>query len=143
MKKNILFLSGLAALTLISCNKELAEQSPNPATNEGTVTLSGFYPSLETQTRIAISGTAASWSSGDEITVFASSEKTPAKFKLTSGDGTANGTFTGKLDGKADDDVYVLYPYLTDPFGTGIDVIPSEVKLHFNGQTQDGFGANA
>lgn len=143
MKKNIISLLGLAALTLISCNIELTEQTPNPVTDKETVTLSGFYPSIEAQTRIAISGNAAKWSSGDEITVFASSAKTPAKFKLTSGDGTTNGTFTGKLEGKADDDVYVLYPYLTDPFGSGIDPAPSEVKLHFNGQTQDGFGTNA
>ena len=34
MKKNIIFLLGLAVLTLISCNKELTEQTPNPVADK-------------------------------------------------------------------------------------------------------------
>ena len=151
MKRNIFFIIAAAAMMLSACSKELTE--PETSVAEGnTVTLIGAYPSMDVDgagssitggTKTSISGTSAKWGAGDEIGVFTASSKTPAKFSLSSGAGTTTGSFTGKLGAESTDEVYVLYPYTTDPYDTGFDIVPTAAKLYFNGQTQDGFGANA
>lgn len=147
MKKNIFLgatIVASAALLLSACSKELTETTQDAGADVKTVTLLGSYPSMAGQTKTEISGNSALWSAGDEIGVFTASSTAPTKFNLASGAGTTDGSFTGKLDAEcAAEKVYVLYPYITDPYDTGFDIIPSKAKIYFNGQTQDGFGENA
>jgi|GEM_PF-1485068 len=153
MKRDIFYIMIMAAVALVfsACSKELTEPA-TPASDGNMVTLFGSYPSrdgagvnpsTEGDTKTSISGNSAKWSTGDEIGVFTASSKTPAKFSLSSGAGTTSGSFTGKLGAEAADEIYVLYPYATDPYDSGFDVVPTAAKLYFNGQTQDGFGAKA
>lgn len=143
MKKYMIVLSAAAVLAASSCSKEPVEVQ-TPAEEAGTVTLFGQYPAIssEGETKVDVSGNAVVWSADDALGVFTASSKSPSRFGISGGAGTANGSFSGKIiDEGAAGDVYAIYPYKEDELG--LDVVPSAVKINFNGQTQDGFGANA
>lgn len=88
---------------------------------------------------MAITGDRAVWSNRDSIGVFNATSTAPAKFTLTSGAGTAEGSFSGKIGYEEGDRLFVLAPYVPDT----VAIIPTAARIGFNGQMQDGFGANA
>lgn len=132
-----------AALVLGSCSKDLTENAgvKKPASNK--LVLFGNYGDVHNAdgTRVSISGDDVAWKADDAIGVFAAASVEPAYFELTSGAGTASAAFEGEVGVEEGDEIYVVSPYFPDQFE--FDMKPSAVKLIFNGQTQDGFGANA
>lgn len=143
MKKYMIILSAAAALAASSCSKEPVEVQ-SPAEENGKVTLFGQYPAIsaEGETKVDVSGNSVMWNGNDALGVFTASSTAPSIFKLSGGAGTVSGSFSGKIiEADAEGDVYAIYPYREDELG--LDVVPSAVKINFNGQTQDGFGENA
>lgn len=142
MKRTIYTAIAAIIPALAACNKELCEEIP---ANDGrrTITLTAAFPKFdgETGTKTAISGNATTWSEKDSIAVFTKKGGKPAKFILTEGANSTSGVFSGSTTAKTGDTLFVAYPYPSDKYGYGYNA--SATKLNFNGQTQDGFGANA
>lgn len=143
MKRYFVFASVAAAVALSACSKEPVEQETAAGDGE-KVTVFASYPEIETdgQTKVDISGTSVVWNADDVLGVFTASSTAPAAFPIEKGAGTVNASFSGKIiEADASGEIYAIYPYREDELG--LDVVPSAVKINFNGQTQNGFGAEA
>lgn len=144
MKKNYICYLAAGALFLSACSKDSVDLTGDGVPAEGStpeVVLFGVHPTTKTTSgsRVAISGDQAVWSEQDSIGVFNATSTAPAKFTLTAGAGSAEGSFAGKIGYEAGDRLFVLAPYVPDT----IAIVPTAAKIGFNGQMQDGFGANA
>ena len=144
MKKNYIWFMAAGALLLGACSKDsvdLADEGFSPEDPTPEVVLFGVHPTTKTASgsRVAITGDQAVWSERDSIGVFTATSTAPAKFTLSEGAGTATGSFAGKVGYEEGDQLYVLCPYVPDT----VEIVPSAAKIGFNGQMQDGFGANA
>lgn len=145
MKKNYIWYLAAGVLSLSACSTDptdLADEV-NPAPAEGVeIELFGVHPTTKTlggKSRVAIAGDRAVWSDRDSIGVFNAASTAPEKFVLTNGEGTAEGTFAGKIGSEEGEKLYVLAPYVPDT----VAIVPTAAKIGFNGQTQDGFGPQA
>lgn len=144
MKKNYICYLAAGALFLSACSKDSVDLASDGVPTEDAapeVVLFGIHPTTKTTSgsRVAISGDQAVWSEQDSIGVFNATSTAPAKFTLTAGAGSAEGSFAGKIGYEAGDRLFVLAPYVPDT----IAIVPTVAKIGFNGQMQDGFGANA
>lgn len=152
MKKNHIWYLAAGALLLGACSTDPTEWADdmNPTPAEGAeIELFGVHPETKTLgggSRVAIAGDRAVWSEQDSIGVFNAASTAPAKFLLTSGAGTAEGTFAGKIGYEEGDKLYVLVPYAAEnPYllDEPEPILPTAAKIGFNGQMQDGFGPQA
>ena len=116
MKTTTFTLSALAVLAgLAACNKENFNSSSSDPIEGNTVkvTLSANQDSNVTRAAIGNTGsdnkTTILWSENDALSVFDAANKN-IEFSITSGIGTASGTFEGEVS-KTSDRYVALYPY--------------------------------
>lgn len=152
MKKNHIWYLAAGALLLGACSTDPTEWADdmNPAPAEGAeIELFGVHPETKTLGGGRASPSRATAPCGASRIRSASStprRPAPAKFLLTSGAGTAEGTFAGKIGYEEGDKLYVLVPYAAEnPYllDEPEPILPTAAKIGFNGQMQDGFGAQA
>lgn len=141
MKQHIFLPTIAAALLASSCGKDLTQADDGMPSDRAVIVLAGERPATHSSggTRVSIAGDESVWSAGDSIGVYTASATAPVRFHLTSGAGTVSGSFGGRIESGRDEQLYVLYPYLPEEIGTA----PTAATISFNGQTQDGFGAEA
>ncbi len=142
MKRNIILYTIAAALLASSCGKDLTQADNGGVPEQKTLTiLAGERPATHSTggTRVSIAGDQSVWSVGDSLGVFTASATAPVRFRLSSGAGTVRGNFGGEIEAEPGERLYVLYPYLPEE----IETIPTAATISFNGQTQDGFGADS
>lgn len=105
MKKSYALLAALAALSVISCQKE----KENTLDSRDDAKLTKITATVnDADTKAYVDGLQVKWSAGDVIAV-ANSEDDVCDFTLSEGANTASGTFSGNLGGKTLGD-YALYP---------------------------------
>jgi len=112
MKKIAIIASILAAVSFVSCNKELTPEVKAPEA-ANTITLN-----LGAETRTTYSGNTTTWNADDSISVFICKHGTQASaewtnYKFTCKDAAA-GTFSAEVDGLSsteDYDMFAFYPY--------------------------------
>lgn len=124
-----------------ACTQDFIEPRQDGTSVESVVCLAGERPEQlpADRSRVDIRGDEALWSRGDQLGVFTAGTKAPACFRLYEGAGTRTGRFTGQIATTEGQELYVLYPYLTDT----LPILPQQARIAFNGQTQDGFGERA
>lgn len=123
-----------------ACTQDMTEPGPDDLSAQN-LSLTGRRPERvpADASRVEIRGDEARWSRGDELGVFTAASTEPARFRLYEGAGTATGRFSGQIAAAEREELYVLYPYLSDT----LPVRPTAARIDFNGQTQDGFGERA
>ncbi len=105
MKKSIVMIATLAALSIVACQKE-KEDLNEPVKGELTEITA---KAGETVTKAYVDGLQVKWSASDVIAVADDSDN-PVSFTLASGENTASGTFSGNLGGASLGN-YAVYPY--------------------------------
>lgn len=113
MKRNVLFATAVAAMALVSCNKELSVNEDNLAMEGTTVLRFGI---VEDATKTAVAGAVNMvWTAGDDIAV--DTGKSGIKtFSLSSGAGTGDGTFVLNEVVTVKENATSFYPASLSPY---------------------------
>ena len=115
MKKSIVLITTLIALSMVACQKEEKNKEPIKAVQLTSIT--AVAKNVDTKT--FVDGFQVKWNAGDVIAV-ANEDEDMVEFTLESGENTASATFTGDLSGKALG-TYAVYPRTTNSFVLGND----------------------
>lgn len=93
---------------LAGCTKDEKRE----ASDDNTISISGIIadPLATTKSNLGQDGLSALWSANDSIGIFSANTKN-AKFIISGGSGTQNGTFSGTVNGTP---LYAYYPYTSE-----------------------------
>ena len=105
MKKSYALLAALAALFVISCQKEKDNEAVS-TDNSKLTTITAV--ATEADTKAYVDDLQVKWSAGDKLAVANASDEV-VEFKLTGGANSASGTFSGDLSGSTLG-TYAVYP---------------------------------
>lgn len=113
MKKYFVFITILAAVSMIACQKEQEKESEPVVEPEKEVVLTTISATAgEAETKTYVDGLQVKWSKDDVIAV-ADEGDDIVEFTLQGEGGVASGSFNGNLSGKALG-TYAVYPYTTN-----------------------------
>lgn len=113
MKKYFVFMTILAAVSMIACQKEQEKESEPVVEPEKEVVFTTISATAgEAETKTYVDGLQVKWSKDDVIAV-ADEGDDIVEFTLQGEGGVASGSFNGNLNGKALG-TYAVYPYTTN-----------------------------